>query len=117
MNTNNSVVAINEAEIDKCMLDVIECSNKIKSLFNKIDNLMETAKAHYVCSSSNILYSQYKQLSANYSTIIDNILSYNSDLLSLKRKYQTSFDDLTQNIKMETMRLEANGSTAYKEER
>lgn len=117
MNVNNSVIAINEAELEKYMLDVIDCSNKIKLIFNKIDNLMETVKTHYVCSSSNILYSQYKQLSANYSIIIDNILSYNSDLLSLKKKYITTLDSLAENIKMEGMRLEANGPVAYKEER
>ena len=37
---DNNTIAIVEAEIDKKMLDVIDCSNKVKAIFNKIEYIV-----------------------------------------------------------------------------
>ncbi len=117
MNNNDAVVALNEAEIDKQMLDIIDCSNKIKTIFNKIDDLVEKLKTDYACESASTLYKKYEEFNDNYSIIVNNILSYNADLMSLKKKYTSTLDDLTQQIKSETVRLEASNTGGYKEER
>ena len=115
--SNNKVVALSEAAIDKQMLEVIDCSNRVKAIFNKIDDLVEKLKLNYQCQSATTLYSKYNQFNDNYSVIIDNILSYNSDLISLKKKYATALDDLSQKIKMDTLKLESDGPKTYMEER
>ena len=114
---NNDLVALNETAVDNIMLDVIEYSNKIKIIFNKIDDLVEQLKAEYVCSSATIFYKQYEELNDNYSVIVNNILSYNNDLMSLKKRYVSTLGDLTQQIKSETVLLEASNTGGYKEER
>lgn len=113
---DNKTIAIVEAEIDKKMLDVIDCSNKVKAIFNKIDDAIERLKLEYQCAGATALYSQYEQFNDSYSVIVSNILSYNSDLMALKRKYATSIDDLSSEIKVAATRMEASAH-AYKEER
>lgn len=114
---DNGQMAINEAELDKKMLEIIDCSNKIKTIFNKADDAVEKLKASYQCSGATALYNQYKQFSDYYSVVVDNILSYNSDLMSLKKKYITALGDLSDKIKADAHMIEANGVEAYVEER
>ena len=116
MNDNSKTIAIVESEIDKKMLDVIDCSNKVKSIFNKIDDAIEKLKSEYQCAAASTLYNQYEQFNDSYSVIVNNILSYNSDLMALKRRYATSIDDLSSEINVAAARMEA-GAHAYKEER
>lgn len=117
MSNNGKVYALNEAVIDRYMLDVIECSNKIKTIFNNIDDLVEKLKSNYACESADTLYKQYAEFNNNYSVIVKNILSYNTDLMSLKRKYNSAMDDLTSKVKSDAISLDASKSGVYKEER
>ena len=117
MNNNNDVFALNEAVIDNYMLDIIECSNKVKAIFNKIDDLVEKLKTNYVCESATTLFKQYDDFNDNYSIVVNNILSYNTDLMSLKKKYVSALNDLTQKMKSEAVRLQADKTDGYKEER
>ncbi len=113
---DNKTIAIVETEIDKKMLDVIDCSNKVKAIFNKIDDAIERLKPEYQCAGATALYNQYEQFNDSYPVIVSNILSYNSDLMALKRKYATSIDDLSSEINVAATRMEASAH-AYKEER
>ena len=117
MNNNNAIIALNEAEIDKIMLDIVDCSNKVRAIFNKIDDVFEHVNDCYKCTSATTLYNRYRQLTENYSIIINNIMSYNSDLLSLKKKYKNSFDDLSVKIHKGTFKVRADGPKNYVEER
>ncbi len=117
MASNNDVIAINTAELDKYMLNIIECSNKIKAIFNKIDDEVERLKTCYSCSSASVLYKQYANFNDNYDIIVNNIMSYNTDLMSLKKRYSSALDNLTQKITAEAARLSDAVSVEYKEER
>ncbi len=114
---NNDTIAVNTAEIDKYMLSIIDASNKIKSIFNKIDDEVQRLQTHYSCLSASTLYKQYEEFNENYGIIVDNIKSYNADLMALKKKYSSVFTNLTENITMEANRIIADVSKEYKEER
>lgn len=117
MKKSGGVIALNEAEVNKKLLEIKECSSKIKAIFNKIDDQMDIVKANYSCSSASTLWKQYKEFNDNYSVIVNNILSYYTDLTSLKKKYLTSFDDLSQKIKKDSSTIKMNGPKNYKEVR
>lgn len=114
---NNTIVALNEVELDKKMLEVIDCSNKVKAIFNKVDDAMEKLKTSYQCAGATALYNQYEEFNDYYTVIVDNILSYNSDLMSLKKKYKTGLGDLSEKIMADAHAVEANSIDAYKEMR
>ena len=117
MSANNDIIAINEAEINKIMLEIIDCSNKVKSIFNSIDDQVEKLKANYSCSSATTLYKQYENFNDNYPIIVNNILSYNEDLTALKKKYITNFGDLSEKIRAKASKIEASNDGGYKERR
>lgn len=117
MKSNNDVIAINSAELDKQMLNIIDCSNKIRAIFNKIDDQMALLKTYYDSPSAAVLYKQYEEFNENYSIIVENILSYNSDLMSLKKRYASSFGDLAQKMATEAAKITASGANKYIEKR
>lgn len=117
MGANNEVIAINEAEINKIMLEVIDCSNKVKSIFNSIDDQVEKLKANYSCASATTLYKQYENFNDNYSVIVNNMLSYNEDMTSLKKRYISNLGDLSDKIKAKASKIEASNDGGYKERR
>lgn len=114
---HNTSIALNEVELDKKMLEVIDCSNKVKAIFNKVDDAIEKLKATYQCAGATALYKQYEEFNDYYTVIVDNILSYNTDLMSLKKKYKTGQDDLSDKIKADARVLEGNSVEAYVEKR
>lgn len=113
---DKNVKGIVVAELDKHMLDIIECSNKIKAIFNKIDDQMEILKTHYSCSGASTLYRQYEEFNENYPIIVENLLSYNTDLMTLKKSYASSFSELSNKIKSDAAMLTAD-IDKYKEKR
>lgn len=108
-------IAINVNEVNKLMLEIIDCANNTKVIFNKITDLVFETKSYYDCSSGNILRNKYAQFSNNYNVIINNIMSYNRDLLALKKKYALNMEDLSEEIQKATSRID--GPQEYKERR
>ena len=102
---NNQTIALNVAEVDKYMLDILDCSNKVKTLFNKIDDEIAKVKQHYSCSAADVLYRQYEEFNDNYKTVVANILSYSSDLKSLKKTYLNTMSDLSQELRKDAADL------------
>lgn len=112
---NKEPIAINVAEINKLMLEIIDCSNNIKVIFNRINDLVLETKSYYDSSSANLLRSKYSLFNDNYSTIIKNIMSYSKDLSSLKKKYALNMDNLSNQIRVDKSKLD--GPQTYKEGR
>ena len=104
------------SELDKHMLNIIDCCNEIKTIFNKLDDQIAVLKTHYSCSAANVLYKQYENYNENYALIVEDLLSYNADLMALKKSYALNSDNLTQNLKSKSALLSA-GIDKYKEKR
>lgn len=104
------------AELDKQMLKIIDCCNEIKAIFNKLDDQMSILKTHYSCSAADILFKQYEEYNENFSIIVEDLLSYNADLMALKKSYALNMDDLTQKLKSKAAMLSAEVDK-YKEKR
>lgn len=114
--SNRNVQGIVIAELDKQMLNIIDCSNKIKAIFSKIDDQVSIMKTHYSCSAANMFFQKYEEINENYSIIVENLLSYNADLMTLKKSYASTYSDLTQKLQSSTAKLTA-GIDEYKEKR
>lgn len=108
-------IAINVNEINKLMLDVIDCANNVKIIFNKINDLVSETKSYYDCTSANTLRNKYSQFNNNYNRIINSIKSYNTDFSNLKRKYAINMEDLSYEIRKDASRLDR--PEEYKERR
>lgn len=104
------------AELDKQMLNIIDCCNDIKAIFNKMDDQIAVLKTHYSCSAADILYKQYEDYNENFAIIVEDLLSYNADLMALKKSYALNVDVLTQELRSKAAMLSA-GIDKYKEKR
>ena len=98
---DKGTILIVEEELNNHMNDIIDCSNQVKAILSKIDDKMSLLKTHYACSAANTLYKQYEEFNENYQIIVDNLLSYKDDLMTLKKSYTSTFSDLTQKLQSE----------------
>ena len=103
---NSKIIAINEQGVNAIMMDVLNCCNDIKVIFNRIDDLMNDAKVYYKCQSSSTLFSKYALFNNNYIIIIKSIMSYNQDLTNLKRKYAVNMEDLSNEIRRDISKMD-----------
>ena len=113
---DNGSIFIVEEEINKHMINIIDCSNKVKSILSKIDDQMSILKNHYSCSAASSLYRRYEEFNENYEIIVQSLLSYNTDLMTLKKSYTSTVSNLTQNLQSKAAQLVA-GIEKYKEKR
>ena len=113
---DNGTIFIVEEEINKHMLNIVDCSNKVKAILSKIDDQMAMLRNHYSCSAADTLYKQYEEFNENYAIVVANLLSYNSDLMTLKKSYSSLSSDLTQKLQSEAAKLVAE-IDKYKEKR
>lgn len=102
---NNNVIGINVDEINKLMLEISDISSNINIIFNKINELVEETKSYYVCSTASVMRNKYAMFNDNFRIIVNNIMTYNKDLVRLKRKYDQGMDNLSQEIHKKTIAI------------
>ena len=114
----NNMAAINESEINKLIVEIIDYSSKIKTILNRVNDLVSETKSYYNCSSGSLLRSKYALFNDNYRIIVKNISSYSKDLNSLKRKFSSSLEDLSVQVKRDANNQASEvSSVIYKEGR
>lgn len=102
---NNNVIGINVDEINKLMLEISDISSNINIIFNKINELVEETKSYYVCSTASVMRNKYAMFNDNFRIIVNNIMTYNKDLVRLKRKYDQGMDNLSREIHKKTIAI------------
>lgn len=111
----NNTYAINEKVIDNTILEIMSISEEVQNLFNKMDSIIEKTENAYVCESATKLRKNYSTFRENYPIIISNLLSYGTDLTSLKKKYRTNTEILIESLNKASGRLDR--PQEYKEEK
>ena len=81
-----------------------------------MDYQIAVLKTHYSCSAADILYKQYEDYNENFPIIVEDLLSYNADLMALKKSYALNVDVLTQELRSKAAAITA-GIDKYKEKR
>lgn len=113
-----NMAAINEAEINKLIVEIVDYSSKIKTILNKVNDLVLETKSYYTCSSGSLLRSKYALFNDNYSIVVRNISSYSKDLNALKRKFSSGLEDLSAQVKRDAANKASEvSSVIYKEGR
>lgn len=89
------VAGINEDELSLLSLEILDYSDRITEIFDKIDSCMDRLPNYYQGTPCVALMSYYKQLTTYYSIIRDNIVTYSDDLIALIKKMQENDKFLT----------------------
>ena len=80
------VTGINEDELGSLAMEILDYSERIADIFNKIDDNMETLGNYYKSPSYKELMNNYKNFSKNYEVLRKNVNSYSDDLINLIKK-------------------------------
>ncbi len=89
------VAGINEDELSLLSLEILDYSDRITEIFDKIDSCMDRLPNYYQGTPCVALMNYYKQLTTYYSIIRDNIVTYSDDLIALIKKMQENDKFLT----------------------
>ncbi|MBQ6841579.1 MAG: hypothetical protein IJO63_05670 [Bacilli bacterium] len=82
------VTGINEEELKELCLEVMDYSERIMGIFDKVDEEFELLKGNMVCNSYDQLMNSYRTFRANYLVVKNNINSYSDDFIALIQKLQ-----------------------------
>ena len=74
--------------IDKVMSDILDYADKANKILNQISDLIEDTSTYFACESGDKFREQYAMMQVGITTINKNILSYNADLMNVKKNYQ-----------------------------
>lgn len=82
------ISGINEDELGSLSLEVLDYSDRISEIFDKIDDCMEKLPNYYQGQSCKEIINLYEELRLYYPTIKENIISYSEDFIQLIKKMQ-----------------------------
>lgn len=89
------VSGINEDELSLLSLEILDYSDRISEIFDRIDSCMERLPNYYQGLPCEKLMQYYKELTTYYPIIKDNIVSYSDDLIALIKKMKENDKFLT----------------------
>lgn len=87
---NEVVAGINEESLSSLSLEVLDYSDRISEIFDKLDSCMEKLPDYYQGEACTSIINLYNNLRVNYSFVKSNIISYSDDLMALIRKMKES---------------------------
>lgn len=93
------VVGINEQAINKLIMDIYDCADRINIILNSIDDIVAGTSSYFVNESANNFRRKFEQLKLNFPTVNYNIKSYAEDLTKLKNSYSNIIDDAKHIVK------------------
>ncbi len=110
------VIGIKEDELSSLSIEILDYSDRISEIFSKLDASMEKLPNYYQADACTKLMDYYHDLTANYSVIKQNIVSYSDDLITLIKKVRENdkyisslFVDLIGDTKNKTKFVEEMG--------
>lgn len=83
---DNIELAINRPQVEETAIEIINISDSVSLIFDKIDEQIASLDNHFKCNGMIDLTQTYNQIKNNYAIIKANIISYSEDLISLNRK-------------------------------
>lgn len=83
----DKIIAINEKEIDRLILDINDYAIKMKRLFNEIESVVDETASYYECSIATKYRNNFNVFKQNFPTMVNNLLTYKTDMHNLKFKF------------------------------
>ena len=86
MNSDGIYSGINEDALVSLSVNILDYSDSIMELFERIDDQMGRLYKYYDSESCKIIISKYNDLEQNYDIIKNNFCVYSDDLVTLIKK-------------------------------
>ena len=92
------LISINEAKLDRLVLDIGDHLEKINSILNQINDLIYDSKNYFVCPVNNKMVSIYDDMKLNINNFKSNVGTYSTDLLKVKFGFKQRASDIAQHV-------------------
>lgn len=99
---------VNEASIDKLIMDICDLVERMNGTLNCIDELVDGTTTYFICENADLFRQNFASIKSNFPIVNKNILEYTTDLVKVKMNYNT---------RRETIIKELNSSSADVNER
>lgn len=96
---------INESGIDKLILDIYDYSDKIKTILNSLEDLIDSTKSCYDSPDGNEFRAKFSLEKDSINNLISNILSYTEDLTLVKKDFKNISLNATEQVFQERINL------------
>ena len=83
----NPINGINEALIDKLIIEIYDYADKINSTLTCIDELVQNTNIYFDCESADLFRNNFNNVKANFKIVNKNILDYSNDYVKIKNNY------------------------------
>lgn len=83
----NRIVAINENEINRLILDINDFTIKIKKIFNEMESIVDGTRSYYDCNCATRYRNSFNVFKLNFPIMVNNLLTYKRDMQNLKFKF------------------------------
>ena len=94
MSSDNHLSGIRETDLNDLCMDILDYSERITDIFEKIDLEVESITDCYKGQSSEELIKSYKSFQKNYSIAKNNVVSYSDDLIKLSNLMKEGLQDI-----------------------
>ncbi len=83
----NDVSGINEASLDKIMLNIVDACGQLKNNMNNINDIIVNTQNYFTGPAGDEFRRKFAILNSQFTILNDNILSYKADLMQVKLSY------------------------------
>lgn len=90
---------INESGLDNLVLEINNYAENIKKILSEFDDLVQENIQYFDCDAKNKFMAIHNENRYNYSVFEKNILSYANDLMTVKKKWKESINNIALNFK------------------
>lgn len=92
------LAGINEDKIDRLILDIYDYADKVNSIFNRIDELVDSTKDFYNCESAELFRNKFLEFKQNFKVVNENILGYAGEITSAKNNYKKRESEMVMQV-------------------
>jgi hypothetical protein len=107
MANSNIVTASNDVKIDNCILELSNYLERLKVVFTRLDDTMDSTSSIYKSEDADELRRKYSLFRDNYSMIVANVQSYIDELRAVKTNYNVFSDELSNKVAKDAVNMES----------
>ena len=106
----NRVVAINENELNRLILDINDFTIKVKKIFDEMESTIDGINSYCNCDFATRYKKSFNIFKLNFTIMVNNLLTYKKDMQNLKFRFSSQESILSNVLNDEAKKVSKNNS-------
>lgn len=95
-----NISGVNDQKIDLLIKDIYSYYDRIREIFNEVENIMDSTSTFYKSETANLIRHEFQQYKDKFYIVGKNILSYADDMEKVKKNYANRVVEATTYLKV-----------------